>query len=206
MWSLLSVALSGYIGVTAQQDGNSKKSLLFKTLTCLMLMWLLVFSNEMTNARYWVVGGLLISLIAEAGYLLKKHSKFSFTALIVAQLCFSKSFWMQLSGDIIWWLPALLLGSAIVAFFLLLPKLDRLVFPVITMGIILIQLNWAAGEIWLLEASWQAGTGFLGTLCLAFAALQFAVEDYGRKVSIRRYYSAYLHLAAQALITASLII
>ncbi|NMU25419.1 lysoplasmalogenase, partial [Vibrio parahaemolyticus] len=81
-----------------------------------------------------IAGGLIVSMVADTLHSFKTRKLIYFTAYLVAQVCYSKSFWVQLNGEIVWWLLALLLAASIVAFFLLLPQLDSLVFPVVIMG------------------------------------------------------------------------
>ncbi|MEL7292014.1 MAG: lysoplasmalogenase [Pseudomonadota bacterium] len=207
MWGWLSVALSGYISISAIEGNHIKQATVFKTLTLLMLLVMLWSQERLIGvAVWWVSLGLLVSIVADGLYILKKHLRLCFAGFITAQLCYSASFWVKLSGDIVWWLPAMLLGIGVVAFFLLLPKIDRLIFPVVMMGMVLLQLNWAAGEVWLLNRTVASALGFTGSLTLTLSAMLLAIHDYRHPIDKGRYLISGSYLLAHSLITASLLI
>ncbi|CAM3138206.1 lysoplasmalogenase [Vibrio neptunius] len=207
MWSWLSVALSGFISISANESNQNKQAVVFKTLSLAMLVVILWSQNSVAGISvWWVTLGLLISMVADGLYIYQRHQKLCFAAFVGAQLCYSSSFWLQLSGEIVWWLPAMLLAIGIVVFFLMLPKIDRLIFPVVIMGMMLLQLNWAAGEVWLLTGAWASLLGFLGTFTLTLSAGLLAVHDYRHSIRYGRYLISGSYLLAHSLITASLII
>lgn len=207
MWSWLSVALSGYISISANENNHVKQAVMFKTMSLLMLLVMLwSHSASMSAATWWVSLGLAISMVADGLYLVKKHLRLSFAGFIAAQLCYSASFWFKLSGDMVLWLPALLLGIGVVSFFLLLPKIDQLIFPVVMMGIVLLQLNWAAGEVWLIHGGVASAVGFIGSVTLTLSAVLLAIHDYKHPLYQGRYLISGSYLVAHSLITASLVI
>ncbi|NMU07448.1 lysoplasmalogenase, partial [Vibrio parahaemolyticus] len=148
------------------KQANPTQSLVFKIFTLLLLLVLVLTQGASATYTYWIAGGLIVSMVADTLHSFKTRKLIYFTAYLVAQVCYSKSFWVQLNGEIVWWLLALLLAASIVAFFLLLPQLDSLVFPVVIMGMMLVQLAWAAGEVWLQVPSYANAIGFSGTLVL----------------------------------------
>ncbi len=207
MWSWLSVALSGFISISASESNQKMQAAVFKTLTMFMLVVMLWSQESLVGlAAWWVTLGLIISALADSLYLFNKHKRLCFSAYIGAQLCYSTSFWQQLSGEIVWWLPAMLLAIGIVVFFLMLPKIDKLIFPVVIMGMMLLQLNWAAGEVWLFSGTVSGSLGFLGTIILTLSAGLLAVHDYRHPIAFGRYLISGSYLLAHAFITASLII
>lgn len=207
MWSWLSVALSGFISISASESNQKPQAAMFKTLSMLLLVIMLWSQENLIGlAAWWVTLGLVISVLADNLYIFNKHKKLCFAAYIGAQLCYSTSFWHQLSGEIVWWLPAMLLAVGIVVFFLMLPKIDKLIFPVVIMGMMLLQLNWAAGEVWLFSGSLAGALGFLGTLVLTLSAGLLAVHDYRHSIAYGRYLISGSYLLAHSLITASLVI
>ncbi|RTZ13787.1 lysoplasmalogenase [Vibrio aquaticus] len=207
MWSWLSVALSGYISISANENNHTKQAVMFKTMSLLMLLVMLWSQYSLaTPAALWVSAGLVISMIADALYLFKKHLRLCFAGFIAAQLSYSAAFWLKLSGDMVLWLPAMLLGVGVVCFFLLLPKIDQLIFPVVMMGIVLLQLNWAAGEVWLINGGLASAVGFIGSLTLTLSAVLLAIHDYKHPLYQGRYLISGSYLLAHSLITASLII
>ncbi|WP_038175707.1 MULTISPECIES: lysoplasmalogenase [Vibrio] len=207
MWSWLSVALSGYISISALENNRIKQAAMFKILTLFMLLVMLWSQEALVGiVAWWVSLGLIISMVADGLYIAKKHLKFCFAGFVAAQLCYSASFWFKLSGDIVWWLPAMLFGIGVVCFFLLLPKIDRLIFPVVMMGMVLLQLNWAAGEVWLLNRTVASALGFTGSLTLTLSAMLLAIHDYRHPLDKGRYFISGSYLLAHCLITASLLI
>lgn len=207
MWSWLSVALSGFISISANESNKKSQAVVFKTLALLMLVAMIWTQESLVGvSAWWITLGLLISGLADSLYIFNKHKKLCFAAYIGSQLCYSTSFWQQLSGEIVWWLPAMLLAIGIVVFFLMLPKIDRLIFPVVIMGMILLQLNWAAGEVWLVSATMAGAIGFLGTLTLTLSAALLAVHDYRQPLIFGRYLISGSYLLAHSLITATLLI
>ncbi|MDN3608781.1 lysoplasmalogenase [Vibrio ostreicida] len=207
MWSWISVALSGFISISANQNSEYHRAAVFKTLSLAMLVALIWDHTGFIGASVrWVTLGLLVSMLADGLYVQKRGKKLCFAAFIGAQLCFSASFWVQLSGEIVWWLPAMLLAIGVVIFFLMLPKIDRLVFPVVIMGMVLLQLNWAAGEVWLLTQTVSSLLGAFGSFILLVSAILLAVHDYKHSIFGGRYVISGSYLLAYSLITASLFI
>lgn len=207
MWSWLSVALSGFISISANESNQKSQAVVFKTLTLFMLVAMIWTQDGVVGiSAWWITLGLIISALADSLYIFQKHKKLCFAAYIGSQLCYSTSFWLQLSGEIVWWLPAMLLAIGIVVFFLMLPKIDRLIFPVVMMGMMLLQLNWAAGEVWLVSAKLAGAVGFLGTLTLTLSAGLLAVHDYRHPLTYGRYLISGSYLLAHSLITAALFI
>ncbi|MFB9137467.1 lysoplasmalogenase [Vibrio olivae] len=206
MWSWLSVALSGFISISANQRNQKIQAAIFQAFSFVLLLTMVAFRHELDAPALWIAVGLLISVIADSLYILKRHLKLSFVAFLLAQLSYSKSFWLQLSGDIVWWVPSMLFAGGIVVFFLFLPKIDRLIFPVAIMGMMLLQLNWAAGQVWLITPTIATAMGMLGTMVLAISAGLLAVHDHRRTFKAGQYWISGSYLLAHSLITASLII
>ncbi|MDA0150315.1 lysoplasmalogenase family protein [Vibrio sp. LaRot3] len=204
MWSWLSVALSGFISISASENNHKKQAIFFSSFALFLLLVMLWTQESLVGiSAWWVSLGLIISILADALYIRKKAQRTCFAFFLAAQICYSTSFWLQISGEIVWWLPAMLLAMGIVVFFLLLPKIDRLIFPVVIMGMALIQLNWAAGEVWLLQQNHLLG--LLGTLSLTLSAALLAIHDYRHPIWFGRYLITGSYLLAHCLITASFI-
>ncbi|GLT19033.1 lysoplasmalogenase [Vibrio zhanjiangensis] len=207
MWSWLSVALSEFISVSANERGQYQQATVFNTLSLVMLMLILWTQSRVDNVSIWLATfGIVISIFADALYIYKQKKKLCFSAFILAQLCYSAAYWLMLSGGIVWWLPAMLLAIGVVVFFLMLPKIDRVIFPVVIMGMVLFQFNWAAGEIWLMADTTASMIGFLGTLTLTCSAALLAIHDYKHPFACGRYLISGSYLLAHSFIVASLII
>lgn len=207
MWSWLAVALSGFITSSACESHQRKTAVFFSAFSLLLLLVMLWSQDGLVGQlEWWISLGLVISMLADGLYISKRSQRICFASFIAAQLCYSTAFWLQLSGQVVWWLAAMLLAMGIVAFFLLLPKIDRLIFPVVIMGMILLQLNWVTGELWLLQDTHQALLAFLGSLSLTISATLLAIHDYRQPLVAGRYLISASYLLAHSLIVASFII
>ncbi|WKY57998.1 lysoplasmalogenase [Vibrio sp. SNU_ST1] len=206
MWSWLAVSLSGIGAITGTKHGHIGQALLYKVFTFVLLATIALTQSVVVDFTYWVVAGLAISAIADVLHTVTQKRLLHFVCFLLAQLCYSKAFWLQLSGEMVWWLFALLLAACIVAFFLLLPRLDKLVFPVVIMGIVLIQLAWASGEVWLLEPLLSHAVGFVGCCVLLLSALAYALNFYRSPIKGAYFWVTGSYFLAHALIVASLTI
>ncbi|HAS6171291.1 TPA: lysoplasmalogenase [Vibrio vulnificus] len=205
MWSWLAIGLSGMTSVLGARQASPFQSLFFKVFTLVLLLILVLTQGPDSAHSYWIAAGLLVSIFADTLHSLKSKKTLYFSGFLLAQLCYSKSFWLQLNGDIVWWLLALLLAASIVAFFLLLPQLDSLVFPVVIMGIMLVQLAWAAGEVWLQASNLSNAIGFTGTLVMIYSALAYAIHGYRKPMKRAYVWVSGSYFVAHALIVASII-
>jgi len=206
MWSWLAVSLSGIGAITGTKHGHIKQALLYKVLTFVLLIAITVTQSSLLEHVHWVIAGLALSALADTLHTLTQKRPLHFACFLLAQFCYSKAFWLQLSGDIVWWLFALLLAACIVAFFLLLPRLDKLVFPVVIMGIMLIQLAWASGEVWLIDPQLSHAVGFAGSCVLLFSALAYALNCYRSPIRGSYFWVTGSYFLAHGLIVASLVI
>ncbi|MFA0115334.1 lysoplasmalogenase [Vibrio sp. 10N.261.46.E11] len=206
MWSWLAVSLSGIGAITGTKHGHIGQALLYKVFTFVLLATIALTQSVVVDFTYWVVVGLAISAIADVLHTVTQKRLLHFVCFLLAQLCYSKAFWLQLSGEMVWWLFALLLAACIVTFFLLLPRLDKLVFPVVIMGIVLIQLAWASGEVWLLEPQLSHAVGFVGCCVLLLSALAYALNFYRSPIKGAYFWVTGSYFLAHALIVASLTI
>jgi len=84
--------------------------------------------------------------------------------------------------------------------------LDRLIFPVTMMGVVLVQLAWAAGENWLIQQSLASSLGFIGAIVLIASAGMLAIHDYRKPFRCGRYLISGSYLLAHSLITASVVL
>ncbi|MBW3698566.1 lysoplasmalogenase [Vibrio sp. T187] len=206
MWSWVAVSLSGIGAISGTKHGHKTQSLLYKVFTFALLAAIILTQAPNQELSYWVAGGLFISAIADSLHTLSKKRSLYFTCFLLAQLLYSKAFWLQLSGELVWWLFALLLAASVVAFFLLLPQLDKVVFPVVIMGIMLIQLTWAAGEVWLVEPTLSSAVGLTGCIVLSLSALASALNSYRKPIQRAYMWVTGSYFVAHALIVASVVI
>jgi len=207
MWSWVSVVISGFISISAFENNKPKQAIAFNSF-CLALLSFIVLSQnkDLSVVSLWITMGLAVSAIADFLRIQHKQSKVVFTSFLVVQLFYSKAFWMQLSGSMVWWLPAMLFAAGIVAFFLLLPQIDTLIFPVTVMGLMLLHMTWASGEVWITSPSIASLMGFIGSLFFILSAVLLAIHDYHRPLRFGQAVIGGCYLIAQGLIVASVVL
>lgn len=206
MWSWIVIALLGGANIVALERNHPKLAMMMRALYLLGLLVMVITqltSLEITG--YWLIAGLSIALLADGVYCANQKTTWCFGAFLVVQFCYSQVFWSQLSGSMEWWLPALLAAACIVGFFLLLPQLERLIFPVTVMGLMLLQLSWAAGEVWIRLHTSPALAGFMGSVLLLFCALLLAIHGYRRTIPYGHYWISGGYLLANTLIVTSVL-
>lgn len=207
MWSWISVALAGFISISALEHQHKGQAIVFKLVSLTLLLAMMIEPIlSLAMPAVWIGLGLLIATFADGLHTLHIKPKVCFVAFIIAQLCYSRAFWLQLSANMVWWLPALLIATSIVVFFLLLPQIDTLLFPVTIMGLVLVQLAWAAGEILLQAPSLASALGFSGCLVFILSALLLAIHDYRHPIPRGQYWISGSYLTAQCLIVASVVL
>ena len=207
MWSWLAVSLSGFISISSIENKQPKQAIFFSCFSMALLLCMLWGKESLVgHIDWWVSLGLIISMLADSLYILKRFKRVCFASFILAQLCYSTAFWLVLSGQIIWWLAAMLLSMGIVTFFLLLPKIDRLICPFVIMGIVLLQLNWVTSELWMYQPTTATLCALIGSLTLTFSAILIAIHDYCQPIFFGRYIISGSYLLAHCLLTASFIL
>nr|QIH43035.1 lysoplasmalogenase [Vibrio ziniensis] len=207
MLGWISALISGFVSISAFENNKTKLAIVFNTL-CLGLLSFMVINqqNDGSVASLWVLAGLVVSAIADIYRIQQKQAKACFSAFLVVQLFYSKAFWIQLTGPMIWWLPALLIAASIVAFFLLLPQIDTLIFPVTVMGMMLLQMTGASGEVWITNPTPSSLLGFIGSLSFIVSAIILAIHDYRQPLRYGNALISGCYLLAQGLIVASVVI
>lgn len=207
MWGWISAGILGFISVSAFERDRIKQAVVFNSLCLLLLAFIVVSQGQsLTSASWWVLSGLAVSFVADFLRIQHRQSKLCFTAFLVVQLLYSKAFWIQLNGAMVWWLPALLIAASVVAFFLLLPQIDTLIFPVTVMGMMLLQMTWASGEVWLNHPTSASLLGFIGSICFMASALVLAIHDFRQPLRFGQSFIGGSYLLAQSLIVASVVL
>ncbi len=204
MWSRLTVTLSRIIHVSEMHE-NKIVCRIFKPLTLLSLLVILCLFGRNEVQFIWIAAGLLLFLISDiVGHLPQPKLKTAFCLQLLAFLFYSKGFWLQLYSDINWWLPALLFAGSIILFLMLLPKLESVIFPVITMGLVSVQMTWAAFAAWMCNYSLANLYACIACLIFITVALLRAVNRYRISDSVS-IWSTISYFVAQALIVASVV-
>ncbi|PMH45439.1 hypothetical protein BCU68_10110 [Vibrio sp. 10N.286.49.B3] len=209
MWSWLAVGLSSFVSITAANENKPKRGALFAFLTLFLLLWIIItYHGERELTHYWVMVALFFSTSSHMlkKMALKKYWYGYFIGSLLAQICYSKAFWMQLPiGIVAWWIPALLFAAAVMVFLLLLPQLERLFFPSFIMGMMLTQLSWSATRLWLNMPTFLHALGILGCLLLIISVITGAIHNYRRPIKHPFYIIQGSFFASQALLVASVL-
>ncbi len=149
----------------------------FRAIVAFLLCGAIWASAPFVDASLWLLCGIglfgVSALLRTSAY---SSMKFSFCLDLLAVVAISGSFWSQLQSEIIWWLPAFLFAFGIIVFLLLLPYLDKLLAPISIMGMVLVQLLWASGEVWLSQMSFFNLLGTVGCLTLLISQTMFVFQ------------------------------
>lgn len=145
---------------------------MFKPITLSILLIILGIFSDLQPHVLWVAVALSLAVCVDLLAAFQKIGKrAAFVMTLIMFICYSKSFWLQLEGGLSWWLPALLFASAVIVFFLMLPRLDSIVFPVLMMGLVLVQLCWAATQLCLSAPAFGHQLACAGAYLFALSAL-----------------------------------
>ncbi|MEL6114718.1 MULTISPECIES: lysoplasmalogenase [Photobacterium] len=179
MWVWLAVSFSALLHINAAYRGPQWQFYLFKPLTIVLLLATILQFGQSDGYQQWIIAGLLCSVAGDIFLMLPKD-KFvpGLTSFLLAHIVYSLAFWNELSGSIVWWLPALLMGAGIIVYLLLLPSLGRLALPVgVYIGVIL-QMTWAAGEYWLTTRTGAGLAAFAGALVFLVSDTLLALDRF----------------------------
>lgn len=126
---------------------------------------------------FWVIAALLFGYCGE--WVLKLNDSAvpsMFILHTIAYICYSKAIWMQLDTMVSWWLPIVVISVAVIVILLLLPILDKVLLPVIVMGIMMLQLLSVSAQVWLSEPSLQHVFAMSSSVLFILAGLFFAIS------------------------------
>lgn len=164
---------------TASRHAIASRLMRFRLASVILLSLMLILFEPLSSTLAWMLAGFSLFFVSDTFCaLLPNKKQFSFVASLAAIACLSKFYWLQLHGEMVWWLPALLVAAGVILLLLFLPLLDSLIFPATVMGGMLLQLAWASGEIWLSEQSSLPLGGFVACLILIASKLILAIHHY----------------------------
>lgn len=206
MWSWLAVSLSGLLHISAATQGPKWQFYFFKPFTILLMLVLLIQSGG-ESAYVWLIGaGLIFSMIGDVFLMLPKDRfLLGLASFLGAHVLYSSAFWLQLSGDMVWWLPAILFAAGIIIFLLLLPNLGNMALPVIGYILVIVQMAWAAGEVWLTSRTGVSLLAFSGALMFMLSDVILAFDRFKHSTKLSTTMVMGCYYVAQGLITASAI-
>lgn len=205
MWSWLTIGLCALMSVISTKQSHLLQAQVFKSLTFGLLVVLATTQAIAPVGSQWLCIGLAISMLTDWSLTSVKRLPLSFLGFVLAQISYSLMFWSQMTQEVAWWPLAVLLAAGVVGFLLLLPKIDRLVLPVVIMGIALIHLAWIAGEWWLQLPTLGNTLAIVAVLLLLFSSMAYVLNRHHKSVPSRYLWVMGGYLTAQVLLTASLI-
>lgn len=207
MWVWLAISLSGLLHINAAYHGPKWQFYLFKPFTMVLLLTVAWQTGLGSFYQQAIFGGLLLSIIGDV-LLMQPQKRFvqGLISFLLAHIVYSMAFWSQLSGSIVWWLPAMLFAGGVIVFLLLLPSLGRLIWPVAVYIAMITQMAWAAGEFWLTTQSTVGLLALVGALIFVVSDILLAIEHFrgSFKHSVSAIMSTYF--LAQSLFVASLLL
>ncbi|WP_409309274.1 lysoplasmalogenase [Pectobacterium sp. B1J-3] len=148
LWSFIAVLLSGWLYVDASYRGPEWQRWLFKPVTLLLLL-ALAWQNPFLNiAGYFIVAGLLATLVADALLLLPTQRLFyAFSAYFVSHLLYTISFFVsQMTLTFFWPLVLILAVLAATLIATLWGSLERQRWPACAFILMTTLMVWVAGE------------------------------------------------------------
>ncbi len=179
MWVWLAISLSALLHITAAYHGPKWQYYFFKPFTMVLLL-LLAWQTGLESVYHQAIFiGLVLSVVGDV-FLMWPKDRFIFGlgSFLLAHIAYSLAFWSQLDGNMVWWLPAMLVGGGIIVFLLLLPSLGALIAPVAIYIAIIVQMTWAAGEFWLTAGSTAGLLAFIGALVFIVSDTVLAVDRF----------------------------
>ncbi|PKF76362.1 hypothetical protein CW749_27470 [Vibrio sp. vnigr-6D03] len=163
----------------ATSNASDRAVSFFRPIAALLLCAAIWLTVPFSEPSLWLLVGMGAFGVSE---LLRTStsptSKLSFLIDLFAIVSISGTFWSQLESDIIWWLPAFLFAAGVIVFLLLLPQLDKLLGPISVLGMVLVQLLWASGEVWLTQMSLVSLLGVVGCLILLMSQMTFVLHHF----------------------------
>ena len=179
MWVWLAISLSALLHVTAAYHGPKWQYYFFKPFTMVLLL-LLAWQTGLESVYHQAIFiGLGLSVIGDIFLMLPKDRFIpGLISFLLAHLAYSLAFWSQLNGDMVWWLPAMLVGGGVIVFLLLLPSLGKMIVPVAVYIAVIVQMTWAAGEFWLTVGSTAGLLAFIGALVFIVSDTVLAVDRF----------------------------
>lgn len=204
MWGWLAVGISGIVHLSAAERGQKTLAAIAKSVVLLLLLLMVLIQPGHWPYLSWLVAGLSLFLLVELLRLVPWFSRrLLFVGTVMAFSCYSISFWLQINGSLAWWLPALLFASGIIVFFLLLPRLDAQVLPVMVMGLVLLQLCWAATELCLRTPTLTYQLACAGSYLFALCGLLHTQQRFLRRSAVPSSLVSGGYILAQSLLVCS---
>ncbi|SON52442.1 conserved membrane protein of unknown function [Vibrio tapetis subsp. tapetis] len=208
---LLAIVISGALHISAISHAPNWRYYLFKPIP-IVLMMVAIFLNSapdvgLTRYAWLIVSGLVMSAIGDV-FLMQPRDKFipGLVAFLMAHLFYSGAFWMLVEGDMVWWLPAVLFSAGIMIVLILLPYLNAMLIPVTVYMLVIIQMAWAAGELYLTVPSMMSIVAFSGALIFLVSDLTLAFHRFKQPSQVKQVFLMVTYYLAQLGITYSVLL
>ncbi len=108
------------------------------------------FYSTPNSPLAWVVYGLVVAYVAECLVIGRQRTiRLTFLFHLFAFSLYSRALWLQLLSEVSWWLPIAVIAAGIIVVLLMLPLLDRILLPVLLMGLMLLQMLSVSTQLWM---------------------------------------------------------
>ncbi|AKH87763.1 lysoplasmalogenase [Edwardsiella tarda] len=169
-WAFLAVLFSGWLYVDASYRGPSWQRWLFKPLTLLLLLLLGWNAPQLGPSGYFILCGLLATLIADALLLLpRERMLYAIGALFLSQLLYTIGFASGMTMALYWPPLLILLAIGVVLLAIIWGRLDTLRWPVVTYVAMMLVMVWVAGAQYFARGDDQGFSLLLGAWLLLLA-------------------------------------
>ncbi|PWI31874.1 hypothetical protein DI392_18510 [Vibrio albus] len=208
MFVWLAVGASGGVCLCATQMEKKRLAVFFKLLTMVLLVMTLFHHSggELLLTEQWVLAGLAFSLAGNLFFLLSnRFYELAVLSFVVVSICYGKASWLQLSGPLSYWIPSMLYAALVILLFIGLPSLSGILWSVVTLGAGMVQMTWAAAEVWMHQSSPASLLGFTGAFLLLTCCIGHAFKHKGLPAKNGNLVLNSTYLISQALITASVL-
>lgn len=208
---LFAILISGILHISAIHQAPNWRYYCFKPLPILLMMVAIIVNADssagLSSYAWLILMGLAMSAIGDV-FLMHPKDKFipGLVAFLFAHLFYSGAFWMLVDGDMVWWLPAVLFSAGIMIVLILLPHLNAMLVPVSVYMLVIIQMAWAAGELYLTVPSMMSIAAFSGALVFLVSDLTLAFHRFKQPSLAKQIFLMMTYYLAQFGITWSVLV
>ncbi len=208
---LLVIVICAILHISAISKAPNWRYYLFKPLPIVVMMIAIMVNAEpevgLSSYAWLILFGLVMSAIGDV-FLMHPKDKFipGLVAFLIAHLFYSGAFWMLVEGDMVWWLPAVLFSAGIMIVLILLPHLNAMLIPVTVYMLVIIQMAWAAGELYLTLPSMMSIAAFSGALIFLLSDLTLAFHRFKQPSLVKQIFLMVTYYLAQLGITYSALV
>ncbi|RWR02388.1 membrane protein [[Pantoea] beijingensis] len=205
LWSFLAVFFSGWLYVDASYRGPHWQRWVFKPVTLLLLLAWAWQAPVLNTTDYFILLGLLATLIGDALTLLpKQRLLYAIGAFFLSHLLYTISFTGHMTLSFFWPIPLLLLVVGAVVIATLWTRLEDLRWPICTFIGMTLVMVWLAAEQYYFRPTDYSFSLFIGATCLLLANIVWLFGQYRHRFNAERAIVAAFYFAGHFMIVRSL--